>query len=135
MFFWFGILKVIGTSPAEELVTKLFDLTLAPVMPIETFMPVFGLLECAIGIAWLFPKFTKIAFIGMLIHMSCTFIPLIMLKNETWQSFLTLTLTGQYIIKNIVLLAAAWYLKVTHELNNTVELNAYHKVKEELAHA
>jgi len=42
-------------------------------------------------------------------------LPVLFLPNETWQSFLTLTLTGQYIIKNVVLLSAAWFIYVFSE--------------------
>ena len=114
VFFWFGFLKVIGTSPAENLVHKLFDLTLAPFMSIEVFMPVFGVFECVIGAMWLFPKLTKLTFYVMLGHMVCTFIPLVLLQSDTWQSFFTLTLAGQYIIKNVVLLTSAWYLNTVN---------------------
>ena len=33
--------------------------------------------------------------------------PLVLLPSETWQSFFVPTLEGQYIIKNLVIIAAA----------------------------
>jgi hypothetical protein len=112
VYIWFGLLKVVGTSPAEGLVTKLFNLTLEPYMGIQTFLVMLGLGEFAIGLLWLFPCSTKVAFWVMIAHMFTTFLPVIFLPNETWQSFLTLTLTGQYIIKNVVLLSASWFIYV-----------------------
>lgn len=112
VYIWFGLLKVASTSPAEGLVTKLFNLTLEPYMGIQTFLVMLGIGECAIGFLWLFPRLTKIAFWVMIAHMCTTFLPVIILPNETWQSFLTLTLTGQYIIKNVVLLSASWFIYV-----------------------
>jgi hypothetical protein len=112
VYIWFGLLKVVGTSPAEGLVTKLFNMTLEPYMGIQTFLVMLGIGECAIGLLWLFPSLTKIAFWVMIAHMCTTFLPVIFLPNETWQSFLTLTLTGQYIIKNVVLLSASWFIYV-----------------------
>jgi hypothetical protein len=112
VYIWFGLLKVVGTSPAEALVTKLFNLTLEPYMGIQTFLVMLGLGEFAIGLLWLFPCSTKVAFWVMIAHMFTTFLPVIFLPNETWQSFLTLTLTGQYIIKNVVLLSASWFIYV-----------------------
>jgi len=112
VYIWFGLLKVVGTSPAEGLVTKLFHLTLEPYMGIQTFLLILGTGECTIGFLWLFPRLTKIAFWVMIAHMFTTFLPVIFLPNETWQSFLTLTLTGQYIIKNVVLLSASWFIYV-----------------------
>ncbi|WP_341224627.1 hypothetical protein [uncultured Arcticibacterium sp.] len=132
VFFWFGFLKVIGTSPAENLVHKLFDLTLAPFIAIDVFMPVFGAFECLVGIMWLFPKLTKLTFYVMLGHMACTFIPLVLLQSDTWQSYFTLTLTGQYIIKNVVLVSSGWYLNA---VNTYLRADKAIEEKEELAHA
>jgi uncharacterized membrane protein YkgB len=110
VYIWFGFLKVLGSSPAEGLVTKLFHLTLEPMMGIQTFLLILGVGECAIGFLWLFPRLTKIAFWVMIAHMFTTFLPILFLPDETWQYFFTLTLTGQYIIKNVVLLSAAWFI-------------------------
>ena len=115
VYIWFGFLKVIGTSPAEGLVTKLFNLTLEPMMGIQTFLLILGIGECLIGFVWLSPRLTKLAFGLMIVHMFTTFMPILFLPNETWQSFFTLTLTGQYIIKNVVLLSAAWFVYVLNE--------------------
>ncbi|MCX6193562.1 MAG: hypothetical protein NTX34_03595 [Cytophagales bacterium] len=115
VYIWFGFLKVIGTSPAEGLVTKLFNLTLEPIMGIQTFLLILGIGECLIGFVWLSPRLTKLAFGLMIVHMFTTFMPILFLPNETWQSFFTLTLTGQYIIKNVVLLSAAWFVYVLNE--------------------
>ena len=115
VYIWFGFLKVIGTSPAEGLVTKLFNLTLEPMMWIQTFLLILGMGECLIGFVWLSPRLTKLAFGLMIVHMFTTFMPILFLPNETWQSFFTLTLTGQYIIKNVVLLSAAWFVYVLNE--------------------
>ena len=49
VYIWFGLLKVIGTSPAEGLVTKLFNMTLSPFMSIHQFLIVLGVAECLIG--------------------------------------------------------------------------------------
>ena len=115
VYVWFGSLKIFGLSPAEGLVTKLFDITLSPFMNIQQFLILLGLAESAIGMLWLFPRITKWAFWIMMGHLFTTFLPVLFLPNETWQSFLTLTLTGQYIIKNVVLCSAAWFIYVFSE--------------------
>ena len=43
----------------------------------------------------------------MALQMAGTFLPLILLPEITWRSFMVPTLEGQYIIKNLVLIAAA----------------------------
>ena len=105
IFFWFGILKVIGISPAEPLVNHLFDKILIDLMPFQVFNRLFGLAECAIGVIWLFPKFTKEALYVLLIHMVITFVPEVILPDDTWQMWFTPTLIGQYIIKNLALIS------------------------------
>jgi putative oxidoreductase len=43
----------------------------------------------------------------LLLHVVLTLLPLLLLPGLTWQSPLVPTLEGQYIIKNLVILAAA----------------------------
>ena len=107
VFFWFGFLKIIRISPAEGLVSRLHETTISSYISVETFMILLGIIECAIGILWLIPKLTKVVFIIFAIQMFTTFLPLLFLPKDTWQNTMVLTLTGQYIIKNIVLIASA----------------------------
>jgi uncharacterized membrane protein YkgB len=104
VFFWFGILKVIGLSPASALVQRLFEHTI-PFIPFSIFLIAFGLFECLIGILFLIKGAERIVIPLLLIHMITTIGPLILLPTETWQQFLVPTLEGQYIIKNLVIIA------------------------------
>lgn len=106
VFFWFGILKIIGTSPANPLVQKLFEKTV-PFISFEIFIILFGAYEMLIGILFLIPKRKKLALFLLVPHMIATFLPLFLLPNVTWQNFFTPTLEGQYIIKNLVIIALA----------------------------
>ena len=106
VFFWFGFLKILGLSPASGLVQRLFEHTI-PYMPFPTFLILFGAFECIIGILFLVKGFERIVIPLLLVHMITVFMPMILLRDETWQSFLVPSLEGQYIIKNLVLIAAA----------------------------
>ncbi len=106
VFFWFGLLKIIGTSPANPLVKNLFEKTV-PFFKFETFILLFGAYEMILGLIFLIPRLEKIAIILFIPHMITTFLPLFFLKASTWQGLLTPTLEGQYIIKNLVLIALA----------------------------
>lgn len=106
VFFWFGILKIVGTSPANPMVADLMHTTL-PFMTWEVFIILFAIYEILIGISFLFPKFERVSIALLLPHMIMTALPLIFLPDMTWQSFLTPTLEGQYIIKNLVIIAVA----------------------------
>jgi uncharacterized membrane protein YkgB len=106
VFFWFGLLKVVGLSPAGPLVHALFDQTIH-FMSFSTFYVLFALFECLIGILFLIPGAERVVLPLLLFHMCTTFLPLVFLPHDTWQAPLVPTLEGQYIIKNLVLLAAA----------------------------
>lgn len=106
VFFWFGILKVIGISPAGPLVHSLFDQTIN-FMAFDTFYILFALFECLIGILFLIKGAERIVFPLLLLHMITTALPLIFLQDATWQRAFVPTLEGQYIIKNLVIIAAA----------------------------
>ena len=68
IYFWFGVLKVIGVSSAESLVETLFEDTIGRFVQFSTYTVSFGILECMIGAIWLFPKFTKIVFLALILH-------------------------------------------------------------------
>jgi uncharacterized membrane protein YkgB len=106
VFFWFGFLKVIGLSPASGVVQRLFENTI-PFMEFSTFLVLFGLFECLIGVLFLIKGMERVVIPLLLVHMITTFGPLVYLPEETWQKFMVPTLEGQYIIKNVVLIAAA----------------------------
>jgi uncharacterized membrane protein YkgB len=106
VFFWFGLLKVLGYSPASGVVQRLFENTI-PFMPFSVFLVAFGAFECIIGILFLIKGTERVVIPLLFIHMVTTFGPLVFLPSETWQTFMVPTLEGQYIIKNLVIIAAA----------------------------
>jgi len=120
IYFWFGILKVIGDSPAEELVHHLCAITIRPFIDDAYFIPLFGLFEMLLGIAMLIPRITKISVQVLWLHMILTVIPLIVLPNDSWQAILSPTLVGQYIIKNLALLSLSFMLYINYlDLKNS----------------
>ena len=107
VFFWFGALKVFDLSPAGPLVEQLFNATFPIHMSFATFMVLFGLFECLIGILFLIRGTERVVIPLLFIHMITTIMPLFFLPATTWSGFLVPTLEGQYIIKNILIIAAA----------------------------
>jgi uncharacterized membrane protein YkgB len=106
VFFWFGLLKVVGLSPAGALVHDLYNQTI-PFVDFNMFYMAFALFECLIGILFLIPKATRIVIPLLLVHMITTLMPLVFLPAATWNGFLVPTMAGQYIIKNLIIIAAA----------------------------
>ncbi len=101
---WFGVLKVIGMSPAEGLVTDMFATVLAPAEA-ASLVALFGAFEVLIGIAFLLVGARRWVTRLFLLHMTTTFLPLVLLPSATWSGLLVPTLVGQYILKNFALLA------------------------------
>lgn len=110
LYFWFGILKVIGVSPASPLVSALLGMTM-PFIPESVFIPIFGALEVILGFMFLKPKLTKITLILFWLHIFTTTLPLLLVPREIWTGFLVPNLEGQYIIKNMALIGLALILR------------------------
>jgi uncharacterized membrane protein YkgB len=106
VYFWFGILKVLGTSPANPIVMQLQQATL-PFLSFQQFIIIFGLFEMLIGILFLIRGYERLAIALLVMHLITTILPLLVLPQVTWQGFMTPTLEGQYIIKNILIIATA----------------------------
>jgi uncharacterized membrane protein YkgB len=108
VYVWFGILKILGFSPASSLVYNLFNTSfLHAIVSFHVFYSIFAYFEVLIGCMFLFPKLTRWVIPLLFIHMITTFLPLVFLPSETWNGFMVLTLEGQYIVKNLVIIAVA----------------------------
>jgi uncharacterized membrane protein YkgB len=106
VFFWFGILKLFSLSPA----TPLAEALTAQTVGLQYFDILFkglSIVECLIGVLFLVPKATRIVIPLLFIHMAVVCAPLVLLPGEVWTGFLVPTLEGQYIIKNVVIVAVA----------------------------
>jgi uncharacterized membrane protein YkgB len=102
IFIWFGALKPLGLSPAEALVAKATTW-----VPVPGFLYILAAWEIAIGVCFLFQRLTRWAVVLLLLHMPGTMLPLVTLRDETFVRFpYALSLEGQYIVKNLVLIAA-----------------------------
>ncbi len=107
VYFWFGILKVLGQSPASQMVLRLQHLTIPSFISNNVFMVSFGLFEVLIGVLFLMPRTNRIGLVLMAAHMVMTALPLFLLPHMVWTGWFVPTLEGQYIIKNVALIAAA----------------------------
>jgi len=106
VFFWFGAIKVLGLSPASPLAEALTAKTVG-MQYFDVLFLILALLECLIGLLFLFPKMTRVVIPLLLAHMAIVCSPLVLVPEYTWQAFLIPTLEGQYIIKNAVVIAVA----------------------------
>jgi uncharacterized membrane protein YkgB len=106
IFFWFGVIKLFGISPASPLAEALTAKTVG-LQYFDVLFFLLSLVECAIGILFLFPKATRVVIPLLLFHMAIVCSPLLLVPELTWQQAFVPTLEGQYIIKNAVVIAVA----------------------------
>ncbi|MFT5089807.1 MAG: putative membrane protein YkgB [Planctomycetota bacterium] len=103
IFIWFGALKPFGLSPAQTLVERTVYW-----FPADTFVPILGWWEVAIGIGLLFRPLLRIALFLLFLQMPGTALPLFILPEICFTDIpFALTLEGHYIIKNLTLISAA----------------------------
>lgn len=115
VFFWFGVLKFFPSlSPAEDLASETIEtLTFGLVQPALS-MPILALWECAIGIGLITGRYMRFTLLLLAMQMLGTTTPLLIFPDQTWHQFpIALTLEGQYILKNVVLVSAAIVIGAT----------------------
>ena len=103
VFIWFGLLKVIGKSPVAELVAQ----TVYWISP-EAFIPWLGAWEIAVGLGLLFAVALRLTLLLFWLQMTGTFLVLVLRPDIAFQAGnpALLTTEGEFVIKNLVLLAA-----------------------------
>lgn len=74
VFIWFGILKPLGLSPAEELVKNTVYW-----LPGDLFVPILGWWEVAIGVGLLIRPLLRVALFLLFLQMPGTALPLVLL--------------------------------------------------------
>ena len=103
VFVWFGLLKVIGTSPVYDLASHVVYW-----LPPELFVPLLGIWEMAIGIGLLLGKALRVVLSLLFLQLAGTFLVLVMRPETAFQGGnpLLLTMEGEFVVKNLVLIAA-----------------------------
>jgi len=104
IYIWFGALKPLGLSPAQELVGNTVYWFDNP----KTFVPILGIWEVVIGITMIIKPLIRVSIILLFIQMPGTFLPLVLFPEVCFTNFpFGLTLEGQYIVKNLIIISAA----------------------------
>jgi uncharacterized membrane protein YphA (DoxX/SURF4 family) len=114
IYFWFGLLKfpfVPGGSPADPLIAAW-----APLIPTPIFMLVLAVFETTAGVLLLLGVGVRVVATVLLFHVLGTFATVVVGSDQVFNlryGFYSLTLAGQYIVKNLLLLAAFFALATT----------------------
>jgi uncharacterized membrane protein YkgB len=102
-FLWFGLLKLIGMSP----VTPMIFAAIPPFMAeIPGFYFMVAALEIVIGLGFLLRRTIPVAVILLLLHLLVATLSVLLTQGFS-PTFPFLTLEGEFVMKNPVLIAAA----------------------------
>jgi uncharacterized membrane protein YkgB len=104
VFIWFGALKVLGVSPVVDLVAS----TVYWVDP-DWFVPALGVVEVLVGVGLAARFGLRLVLLVLALQMLGTFLVFVLLPELTFQDGnpLKLTIEGEFVLKNLVLLASA----------------------------
>src|ERR671910_757234 len=103
VFLWFGLLKIFDISPVSGLVAKTiywFDPDLV--------VPALGAVEVFVGLCLLVGRLMRLALPLLVLQMAGTFLVLVLLPEIAFRDSnpLLLTVEGEFVVKNLVLLSA-----------------------------
>jgi uncharacterized membrane protein YkgB len=112
IYLWFGALKFFPElSPAEDLAKRTIQLLTFDIIPSSISILILAFIEVVIGLCLIFNFYHKQIVKIAMVHLIFTFSPLFLFTEESFTiSFLTPTLLGQYIGKNLIIIAALFTL-------------------------
>lgn len=130
-FFWFGILKFFpGLSPAYELAVNTISASTFGLIPDSTIIIALASWEVLIGIGLLTGKFMRITLLLLFLQMPGTFLPVFIFPELVFISVpFVLTIEGQYIFKNLVLISGGIVLGAFLESRPTGGVKDVRKAK------
>ena len=105
-FFWFGILKIMNLSPVVGLLQHSF-----PMFATQPYLGMLGLFEVLISIGLLMPRIRKITISITILHLLGTISVACVAPNILFAPYFpVLTMEGEFILKNFVLISACLIL-------------------------
>jgi uncharacterized membrane protein YphA (DoxX/SURF4 family) len=123
IFIWFGALKLVpGMSPADQIATETTMTLTFGLLSEDAARLALALFELVIGIGLLAGKFLRVTLLLLFAQMAGTLTPLVLSPERIWSDFpIVLTLEGQYIMKNAVLISAGLVIGATVRGGRLVE--------------
>lgn len=115
VFLWFGALKFFpGMSPAEGLAADTIRTLTGGMVPERTALVALAMWESVIGVGLILGKGIRVVLFLLLLQMPGTVMPLFVFPERTFMRIpWVLTMEGQYIVKNAVLVSAALVIGAT----------------------
>ncbi len=103
VFIWFGLLKLFRVSPVFDLVAQTIYW-----FPADWFVPFLGFWETVVGLGLLLGKALRFVLLLFFMQMAGTFLVLVFHPELSFQNGnpLHLTVLGEFVLKNLILIAA-----------------------------
>lgn len=123
LFVWFGALKVSGTSPVESIVAGTL-----PWADREVVVPLLGGLEVLLGVGVIAAVRLRLLLTALVAHLAGTFLAFVMLPEMMFRQHnpLLLTTGGEFVAKNLVLIAGTLVLICAHAPNPAASAQDLH---------
>jgi putative oxidoreductase len=103
VFFWFGALKVANVSPIGELLKATIPFLAGP-----PYLQIFGIVEITIGAGLLVDRLARQATALMILHLLGTLSLIAIAPSVMFApAFPVLTMNGEFVLKNVVLITSA----------------------------
>ena|SRR3989344_7264038 len=111
VFIWFGALKVLGYNPVADLIYN----SMAPFLAVGNGLIILGSVEIFIGLMLLINRFLRFTHVLLVLHLLGTFSTFIYGWDILFEpTFPILSLSGEFVIKNLVLVISGLVILV-HE--------------------
>jgi len=112
IFIWFGALKISNSTPVAELVANT-----VPFLPSKVFVPALGVFEMVVGLGLLVGRWIPAIITLMVLHLGGTFLVLVTQPDVAFNhgNPLELTMTGEFVVKNLVLITAGLLLLASRQ--------------------
>jgi uncharacterized membrane protein YphA (DoxX/SURF4 family) len=106
VFVWFGALKIANVTPVAKLVAD--TLAWVPVNP-DVLLPALGAFEIVLGVMVVVGWQLRLVLTVLVAHLCGTFLVLVVLPQVAFErgNPLLLTTIGEFVVKNVVFIAAA----------------------------
>ncbi len=107
IFTWFGILKFFPTlSPAESLASKTIEILSFGLVESRAGVIILAVWETIIGLGFILGKYLREIILLLFVQMMGTIAPVFLFPEDVFRKIpFILTLEGQYIVKNMVVIS------------------------------
>lgn len=121
IFLLFGILKFFPQlSPAENIGIETVRILTFHILPESICILALAIFEITIGLLLISGKYPKFSVTIAIIHLLCTFTPFIFFPESVFNLDMnSLSLLGQYIIKNVVIISSLLIIYPSEKFNDT----------------